>query len=262
MYTYDHLYEPAFAEKTLTSAKAMVPLVMELVHPRSVVDVGCGHGVWLSVFREEGVSDILGIDADWVKREALRIPEEKFMPRDLAQPIRLDREYDLVVSLEVAEHLPAQYAAAFVESLSRLGPVVLFSAAIPFQGGNFHVNEQWPDYWAQLFRGHGYVVADCLRRKLWQNGEVAVWYAQNTLLFIRENHLKKYPLLEQEAARTDSALSIVHPHTYFNAKKRFYPEDVTLMQVLKVLPYLFWRAFALRLRRLFRRPSDTGLGGQ
>ena len=149
------------------SAEVVVPMVMELVHPRSVTDLGCGLGTWLSVFREAGVEDVLGVDGEYVRLESLEIPKERFVAHDLRQPFAAGRRSDLSMSLEVAEHLSPEYAAPFVTTLTRLAPVVLFSAAVPGQGGTEHVNEQWPSYWAQLFRERGYLPVDCLRRHLW-----------------------------------------------------------------------------------------------
>jgi hypothetical protein len=131
------------------------------------------------------MEDIFGIDGFYVRRELLEIPPEKFVAHDLQEPFRLDRIFDLVVSLEVAEHLPKESAAGFVESLTRLAPVVLFSAAIPFQGGEGHLNEQWPEYWARLFEARGYAPVDCLRRRVWQSPNVSWYYAQNVLIYVR-----------------------------------------------------------------------------
>ena len=133
------------------SARVVVPLVLELVRARSVVDVGCGDGTWLSVFREHGVEDVRGIDGDYVDRAELQIPRERFHPHDLTRPLELGHTFDLAVSLEVAEHLPPESADDFVTSLTRHAPIVLFSAAAPYQGGQNHVNEQWPAYWAARF---------------------------------------------------------------------------------------------------------------
>src|SRR4029077_19644174 len=111
---------------------------------------------------EWGARDILGLDGDYVSREKLAIPAQNFMAMDLTGPISVERTFDLVVSLEVAEHLPADCSSGFVDALTRLGPVVLFSAAAPYQGGAQHVNEQWPEYWAKLFSRKGYLPVDCL----------------------------------------------------------------------------------------------------
>jgi SAM-dependent methyltransferase len=197
------------------SAEVIVPLVLELTSPTSVVDVGCGTGTWLAFFRQLGLDDVLGIDGPYVDERALEIPRELFLARDLAEPVALPRQFDLVLALEVAEHLPESSASTFVETLTRLGPIVLFSAAIPGQGGTNHVNEQWPDYWAELFHAHDYVHIDCLRRTLWHAEGVAPWYAQNLLLYVARDELPRHDAL---AARYEPAearpLDLVHPTRY------------------------------------------------
>src|SRR5439155_17341552 len=196
-------------------AEAIVLLVLTLIKPQSVIDVGCGLGIWLSVFKEFGVKDVFGIDGDHVDRSMLQIPNERFTAFDLKKPIPIDRQFDLVISLEVAEHLPEDCAKTFIHSLTGLGPVILFSAAIPFQGGTNHLNEQWPDYWANHFNDNGYVAVDCLRKKVWQDDQVEWWYAQNILLFSKKDYLASNPLLKGEFENTHSSqLSIVHPRKY------------------------------------------------
>lgn len=194
------------------SAREIVPLVLEFIQPKSVVDVGCGLGSWLSVFKDLGIGECLGIDGDYVNTDRLEISREEFQPFDLDTSLKLDRTFDLVVSLEVAEHLPPESARTFIASLTDLGSVVLFSAAIPLQGGTNHVNEQWPGYWAQLFQERGYLAIDCLRKKIWNNENVEPWYAQNILVFVRRNCIEHYPLLERELKQTNmSELAMVHP---------------------------------------------------
>ena len=207
-----------FIEATAVgSAEVIVPLVLELTGARSVVDVGCGTGTWLSAFEERGVDDYIGIDGPHVESEALRIPEDRFHARNLEHSFRMERRFDLVVSLEVAEHLAEGAAPEFIESLTRLGSLVLFSAAIPFQGGAHHVNEQWPDYWAGLFGKHGFVPVDCIRRRVWDDDRVEWWYAQNTLLFASPERLDQLPSLRREyELMGTSQLSLVHPRRYLD----------------------------------------------
>jgi hypothetical protein len=156
---------------------------------------------------------VLGIDGDHIDRQRLEIPQEHFLAADLEAPPAVDRRFDLAVSLEVAEHLRPECAQQFVTFLTALAPIVLFSAAIPFQDGTAHINEQWPDYWTGLFRGQDYVVVDCLRRRIWQNSNVRWWYAQNLLLFARTADLANYPVLAREQAQ-GGPLAIVHPKKY------------------------------------------------
>lgn len=209
-------YTEAFHERlkqgSLRSAREIVPLFLKYIQPRSVVDVGCGLGSWLSVFKDFGIADCLGLDGDYVNTDKLEISLEQFQPFALDTPLKLDRTFDLVVSLEVAEHLPPESARTFIASLTDLGSVVLFSAAIPLQGGTNHVNEQWPSYWAQLFQERDYLAIDCLRKKIWNNEHVEPWYAQNILVFVRRDCIGHYPLLERELKQTNmSELAMVHP---------------------------------------------------
>jgi SAM-dependent methyltransferase len=197
------------------SAQVVLPLVFDLLQPCSVVDVGCGAGTWLAVCRELGAQRILGVDGDWVTSQTLQIPAESFHAADLREPLRLDGAYDLVISVEAAEHLPGARAAGFVADLVRLGKAVLFSAAIPRQGGDRHINEQWQDYWADLFAAQGHAAVDCVRPVVWNDRRVAYWYAQNLLLYVAADLLESNPRLRQAHERTNPAqLSVVHPQLY------------------------------------------------
>lgn len=202
-------------DSALRSAKEIVPLVMKLIQPKRVVDVGCGLGTWLSVFQEYGVEDILGIDGDYVDERMLKIPQQCFLPYNLVKPLKIEQDFDLTISLEVAEHLPKENAEQFVDTLVSLGPAILFSAAVPYQPGKCHFNGQWPDYWISHFHQRGYTVFDCLRMKLWQNENVEWWYSQNMFFFVKESCLDKYPLLKQEIDNSDmTPPSLVHPNLY------------------------------------------------
>lgn len=206
---------------SLRSARIIVPIVLELIQPESVVDVGCGTGEFLSVFRENGIKTILGIDGPWIDKERLRIPKDTFQAADLEKPLNIDKKFDLAISLEVAEHLSANSAEIFIDTLTKLSPVVLFSAAIPFQGGLYHINEQWPDYWVNLFAKKGYVPIDCIRKKIWNNDDVSYWYAQNILLFVKKDYLETNSKLQKEYEQTEpSALSIVHPKLFLAKAKK------------------------------------------
>lgn len=181
------LYDRAFFDwvrlTALASARGLLPVVQGALAPASVVDVGCGEGAWLSVWAGLGVDAVTGIDGGHVDRASLMIPPGRFLATDLAKPFALPRRFDLVQSLEVAEHLPAASAEGFVDSLCGLGDVVLFSAAQPGQGGENHLNERSPSFWAALFMARGYAAFDCIRPALAGRGEVAPWYRFNTVLY-------------------------------------------------------------------------------
>lgn len=212
--TYDEAFYRDIEGGSRRSAQEVIPVLLKLIQPSCVVDVGCGVGAWLSVVKEHGIEDVLGVDGKWVNRAMLKIPGTQFLEMDLTRPIRLLRRFDLVMSLEVAEHLPSACADTFIDSLVNLGAVVLFSAAVPFQGGTHHINEQWPDYWVQRFERRGYVSIDCIRPHIWNNERVDWWYAQNILLFASRDGLRRYLRLQEQAESVGIPLPLVHPKKY------------------------------------------------
>jgi SAM-dependent methyltransferase len=193
------------------AAAVVVSQVLEAVTPHSVVDVGCGLGAWLAVFREHGVEDILGYDGPWIDRSALRIAPGEFRAVDLSEPLTSDRRFELAVCLEVAHLLEPSHGDRLVESLASLAPVVLFSAGIPGQGGINHLNEQWPRYWADRFASHGYVATDPFRAALWEEPEVKWWFAQNLVCYADPEALGRLPVLEQSRCPDGAPLALVHP---------------------------------------------------
>jgi len=145
----------------------------------------------------------------------LDIPGARFRTTDLSRPFELERQFDLVLCLEVAEHLPQESAATPVGSLVQFSPIVLLSAEISFQDGTHHVNEQWPAYWTTLFVDEGYISLDSLREAFWDNQRVSRWYAQNTLIFVKADQLDRYPALGQLRDYSDpSPFSLAHPGKY------------------------------------------------
>ena len=179
------------------------------------MDVGCGIGAWLGEWRRQGVTDVLGIDGDWVDRSLLQIPAEQFVAHDLARPYESSRQYDLVMSLEVAEHLDKDTADAFLDLLTSLGSVILFSAAVPNQGGQHHVNERWQGDWAADFATRGFIAVDCVRPQIWDNQNVQVWYRQNIVVYATEAAIAGHARLRaaDEASR-GRPISVVHPDLY------------------------------------------------
>jgi SAM-dependent methyltransferase len=257
---YTTAYYDSHVAGSLRSAHAVLPLVLDLVDVDSAVDVGCGVGAWLSVLIELGVEDVLGIDGDYVEPSELLIPERCFAAHDLALDFDVGRTFDLALSLEVAEHLRPERARSFVRTLAGLAPVVLFSAAIPGQGGIAHVNERWPEFWAGLFGERGYVPVDAVRHRIWTNDDIEPWYAQNALLFVASSALAGSPRLRREYERDDRILNVVHPRIFEIYRPNSLPP--TTRSLLRPLPRAVLRSLGLagartRLARRVRRRMST-----
>jgi hypothetical protein len=170
---------------SLQGAERIVPVILAATGPvRSVVDVGGGNGGWLQVFRKCGAEEVLLIDNPNVEPNLL-IEKACFKGVDLNRSFPAPRRFDLAVCLECAEHLTPGRAKPLVEWLTRSADVVVFSAAIPGQGGKGHINERHPEYWRNLFQQRGFTRFDVLRPRIIHDQAIPWWYRQNLFLFSR-----------------------------------------------------------------------------
>jgi hypothetical protein len=190
---YDQRFYAALKDTVVRSASVVVPLVNEDLKPQSVVDFGCGEGDWLAAFQAHGVSNLMGYDGEHVLSRSLAIPQASFCAMDLEAAVRTPTRFDLAVCLEVAEHLSPEGGRRLVEALCKSADLVLFSAAVPGQGGTHHINEQWLDYWLEAFAQHSYVLHDIYRPRIAYNVDVAWWYRQNLVLFASEHASVRVP---------------------------------------------------------------------
>jgi SAM-dependent methyltransferase len=253
---YDKHYFREIRRGAESSAPRVIAEVLKILSPRSVVDVGCGLGTWLAEFQKQGITEVLGIDGDYVDAKHLAIDPSFFIARDLRRPLGLERKFDLAISLEVAEHLPAECAEDFVKELASLAPVVVFSAAVPLQRGENHVNEQWPEYWARIFLGFGYLPLDCIRPRIWMDDQIDYWYRQNTILYVRANFLETHSELRSMGDRLGlPVLPLVHPEVYI-ARSR--PPTPSVADLLRALPKAVLSAAKRRIAPGPSRPGSKG----
>jgi SAM-dependent methyltransferase len=209
---YGASFFAAIDEGSRRSAEAVVPLLLQLFSPRSVVDVGGGGGHWAAACLAGGVRDVLAVDGPWAPATARAAPPARFLEHDLSSPLFLERTFDLALCLETAEHLPASAAPEIVRVLTEAAPVVAFSAALPGQGGDGHINEQPASYWARLFDARDYLCFSDLRRRIWNDEAVEVWYRQNLLCFVQRSELARWGAgLTAPMEPDDPLLDVAHP---------------------------------------------------
>lgn len=154
------------------------------------------------------------------------------------------KPFSIAQSLEVAEHLYAEYAENFVRTLTSLSDIILFSAAIPHQGGTHHVNEQPPAYWADIFKKYDYVCFDIVRPKVWENTKIAYWYRQNIMLYVHKGKAEIFEALGYKI--TLKPMHIIHPLAYPSVVGKCWLEIERLNKKLN-------KTFFRRLNRLSKK---------
>ena len=191
---HDWIYDAEFFEKSVEgparrSAGRIAATIVDDLKPTTVIDVGCGTGALLEALRDRGcrVGGLEYAGAALARCRARGLDVEKF---DLENDEYLvDRKFEVAISMEVAEHLPQKAADRYVDLLTRLSSVIVFTAAAPGQGGTDHVNEQPPPYWTAKFRERGFEHAREQSQR-WSNrwkaaGDVESWYYENLMIFRR-----------------------------------------------------------------------------
>ncbi len=150
-----------------------------------MLDIGCGYGYLLAGARKivPGLS-IGGVDGPWVDHRYLKFDPQYFYTRNLeCDKLSLSIVPDFVSCLEVAEHLSPDSAMSLCEQLTSFRAPILFSAAIPGQGGQGHQNEQFTSFWADLFSKFDYLPADFLHSSIWVDDSLPFWFRQNPVVF-------------------------------------------------------------------------------
>ena len=211
---YNQSYYEVMRDKNPEIADVMMPIILNVLNPHSIVDFGCGIGAFLVEAVIRGI-EVLGIDGDYINRDDLLFPDKYFYPFDLSEEMNINKKYDLAMSLEVAEHISEEYADVFVSNIVQSADIIIFSAAIPRQNGTGHINLKPTSYWCNKFEKYGYSPSNCLREIFW-NSNIQSLRRQNIILLAKTNLIKD---IEQQFLkyRDGMLIDIVHP-CFFDEK--------------------------------------------
>lgn len=205
------------AAKTDYSAQIILPDLLRLFEVQSTLEVGCGNAHWTRAAVSVGVGDYLAVDGPWNVQSDLVIEPSHYLALDLSRPLPLDRRFDMAICLEVAEHLEEKYSNTLIDSLVDSAEIVVFSAAMPLQGGYRHVNEQQASWWRAKFNDRGFQAFDLVRPKHWSDEAIHYWYRQNTFVYVRRANDRAMAAAEAEQRAVYAApilFDAVHPERY------------------------------------------------
>ena len=196
-------YEVKQNRHTLAGAAAALKVLLSfMAETRSLLDVDCGPGSWLRAAIDLGITDVQGIEGRIPDNELLFCDEKHIQNVNLTSGWSLHRKFDVALCLEVAEHLPGTSAPSLIHKLCLHADNVIFSAALPEQLGQHHINCQWPIYWQELFNQEGFVCFDDLRWKIWDHETIEPWYRQNVFRTVKNAAL---------AGSEPRIPSVIHP---------------------------------------------------
>lgn len=204
------------------NSRQVLGTAFNFLKPESVIDIGCGTGKWVATAIMLGAREGVGVDGLHVPREQRLIAPVSFIEHDLQNaPLIFTRKFDMAICLEVVEHLTRERSESFVTELCNLSDLILFSAALPFQEGTHHVNEQWLEYWGILFRREKFVPVDVVRDHIWLNAEIEWYYRQNVVFFCRETAAAR--LFPRGGIVRDGLLTRLHPEMLLASIAKFWP---------------------------------------
>ncbi|OGS12357.1 MAG: hypothetical protein A2234_07800 [Elusimicrobia bacterium RIFOXYA2_FULL_58_8] len=188
------IYAPSFFKEWgpsngayIGSAKIITDAVFAQFKPRRLADLGCGCGVYSSLFAVKG-TEVLAIDG--VTPPAEHSYPVNLQVQDLTEPFENTwGSFDMALCLEVAEHIPPVDLEVFLKNITAFSDTLLLSAAPPNQGGHHHVNEQPRRYWVRKLKEFSFAydrgATGLLCEKLKKHGLPNMWMGLHICVYRR-----------------------------------------------------------------------------
>lgn len=199
---YSREYYSNHDQGSYDSAITILSRLSAYVNPQSVIDIGCGSGTWCKAAMNVWGIVALGIDQHSYEDCNMHIPESQYLQNDIRSRVH-GYHADLVICVEVIEHIDEEYEDTVLDNICAMSNTILFSGALPFQGGTGHVNEKPYSYWVEKFNRRGFYLDERIRHDIWDDARVAIWYRNNIMLLHKNTN--KNRMMHQH-------LDIIHPH--------------------------------------------------
>lgn len=205
---YDKAYYKRHEKGSYQSALILLNYLKDFLKINSIIDFGCGMGTWGKAAKDIGITNYIGVDQHYYNDKYMVIEKNSYIQHDLRNKFFVQRSFDLAISVEVAEHIDSVYENTFIENICNSSDIILFSAALPEQGGTGHINERPCSYWNSKFDALGYVLIDCIRPFFWNNKNIEIWYRNNCTLYIKK---EKFDTIKSYIPQSSFPIDIIHP---------------------------------------------------
>lgn len=217
----------SLAEISYKSAAKIVPHIINKIGiPTKVVDLGGGVGGWCRAFLDNGTSKVICIDHPSTPSNLLVIDQNDFIKCDFEKNIPDFIKCDLAISIEFAEHISSKKSDSIIDFLVQSAPIIVFSAAIPNQGGVNHINEQRHNFWANKFAERNFECLDIIRNDIIFDSDIEYYLRQNVFLFVDKNSNKYIELAKYEK---------LIPNEFEIVSSYILNKDPSFKQIIKML---------------------------
>lgn len=235
-----------FTNNGAYSAERIIGELLKFIpNPKSVLDLGCGMGAFGKAFETHGIQDITLIDHPSIQQKELLTSGSKFIAVDLDKTLPPPIKVDVAVCVEVLEHFSTRRALDILEYLCKSSSLILFSAAVPRQGGTGHLNEQTHEYWQNIFKERGFEYSDGFKINLLSDSQILYYYCQNIFLFYKK---EQYEYLSAQPNITMPGFELRH--------KNILNKPMGFRELLLEIPTAAKRSVAFWYRRFKKEKSN------
>lgn len=183
----------------IKTAPEIIGKIISVIHPESCLDVGCGTGIYVEEFNKQGVKSI-GVDGNLAIKTILKTSPENVLFKDVRHPLELDQKYDLVMCVELIEHIEEKYVEVLLYNLTQYtNKWLLVTTGEDSKGKTkFHLNEKPPEYWIEKITALGYKYKEAetlemrkyfkkiLPKKFYRRKTMLLWFSELLLLFEKD----------------------------------------------------------------------------
>lgn len=220
------------------SAKKILSVIVPLL-PKvsSVLDLGCGLGAWSSVLEEQLNPKLELIDHPATPIEELLVEDKSvFKPLNLDISLPCEGQRDMILCIEVLEHFKEEVALRLHDFICNSTDLVLFSAAVPGQGGIGHINCRRHSYWHDKFSNRGFKYFDGFKSEIVHDQAIPFWLRQNLFIYYRDNYSSYF---KGRANYTPEGFELIHSGMLKN--------EIGLKVIVKHMPSLLIKFISRKL---------------